>query len=503
MQSRLSFQQQACASSSASTRPPGPCAHQLPIVIDEAVWEKDTQWCHWKSSLQSFKGKLKVLELCGGSGAGYLALHKLLPIGALQLVGHWDTDGELMQMFNVIHGKSTAMHLGSVEGDILGGSMDRFPIANIVIAGPPCPPWSKLGKKESFGDKRADVFWRVVDIVLHQANQGPLGMFVLENVESLQHKNNGVNVSPLNMIMEKLQAGLPEAWVLAAHTCNSLDFGMPQRRSRVYIVGHRSDLFGAAPFSKPEHFARRLPLSTFVNQPNRHHTEPSDIAQGTLLQKENLVDWKIAYKEFMINPIHEGSLAIVDISRTPSGRTAWGSISLHPDIAECLTASGPNLHIFSLGQGTENLSIDRRLQGAERAALQGFPPCVCNLVGNGAKDKRIFGNAMTVSVVGAVVATELIRLIITSSQENIAAWLSHDSASYATPCASQDLVIARVDDAATDPPGPHPTQPIDACCMEMPDKRRRLDKDHKQLIGPCAVELTLLCIKLCVGLYVV
>ena len=257
MQSRLSFQQQACASSSASTRPPGPCAHQLPIVIDEAVWEKDAQWCNWKASLQSFKGKLKVLELCGGSGAGYLALHKLLPIGALQLVGHWDTDGELMQMFNVIHGKSTAMHLGSVEGDILGGSMDRFPIANIVIAGPPCPPWSKLGKKESFGDKRADVFWRVVDIVLHQANQGPLGMFVLENVESLQHKNNGVNVSPLNMIMEKLQAGLPEAWVLAAHTCNSLDFGMPQRRSRVYIVGHRSDLFGAAPFSKPEHFARR------------------------------------------------------------------------------------------------------------------------------------------------------------------------------------------------------------------------------------------------------
>jgi hypothetical protein len=186
----------------------------------------------------------------------------------------------------------------------------------------------------------------------------------------------------------------------------------------------------------------------------------------------------------------------VDISRTPSGRTAWGSISLHPDIAECLTASGPNLHIFSLGQGTGDLYIDRRLQGAERAALQGFPPCVCNLVGNTAKDKRIFGNAMTVSVVGAVVATELISLINTSSQQNIAAWLSHDSAMSSKPCASQDLVTAHIDHAATDPPGPHPTQPTDACCMEMPDKRRRLDKDHKHLIRHCAVECTLLCIKL-------
>eukprot|EP00972_Heterocapsa_arctica_P016469 2430886-Heterocapsa_arctica.AAC.1 len=97
----------------------------------------------------------------------------------------------------------------------------------------------------------------------------------------------------------------------------------------------------------------------------------------------------------MINPIHEGSLAIVDISRTPSGRPAWSSASLRRDVVECLTASDPNLHVFSRGQGTDNLSIERRLQGVESATLQGFPPSV------------VFGNAMTVSVVGAVVATEL------------------------------------------------------------------------------------------------
>eukprot|EP00972_Heterocapsa_arctica_P083001 12230347-Heterocapsa_arctica.AAC.1 len=65
---------------------------------------------------------------------------------------------------------------------------------------------------------------------------------------------------------------------------------MPQRRSRVYIVGHPSYLFGATPFSKPVHFARRFPLSTFVNKPNCPRTQPSDTAQGTELQKENLVD---------------------------------------------------------------------------------------------------------------------------------------------------------------------------------------------------------------------
>jgi DNA (cytosine-5)-methyltransferase 1 len=498
MQSRLSFKPKASSSSSPSN---GSSAHQLPIVSDEAVWEKDPQWCSWKCALKRFIGDMKVLELCGGTGAGYLALQKLLPIGSLQLVGHWDTDEELGQILNVIHGKSSALHLGPEQGDIMQVRTDSFPSANIAIAGPPCPPWSSMGNNNSFGDKRADVFWKVVDIVLHQANTASLGMFVLENVEALSHKRKGGELSPLKTIMDRLKAGLPENWALGAHVCSALDFGLPQRRRRVYIVGHRSDLFGDTPFSEPEHFARRYPLSEFL-QHNGLHTQPSDTAQGTELQKQNLVDWKCEYTSFMTHPVNEGSLAIVDISRTPSGRTAWGSRSLNPDMVECLTASGPKLHLFSLGEGTGKLSTDRRLQGHERARLQGFPPSICTLVDNGRVHKRIFGNAMAVSVVGAVVATELVSLLATASHDAIAAWLSHDRQAVqhgAVQARALDTAISMSSSASTRQVPLKPTE----TSAEMPYKRRRLDKDSEHCIWFVAVALALSCIKLCVGLYVV
>ena len=101
---------------------------------------------------------------------------------------------------------------------------------------------------------------------------------------------------------------------------------------------------------------------------------------------------------------------------------------MNPDLVECLTASGPNLHVFALGEGTGELSIDRRMTGPERAALQGFLLNICKLAGNTAKDKRIIGNAMTVPVIGAAVATELVRLMDKADEDTISRWLDRQAA---------------------------------------------------------------------------
>ena len=142
----------------------------MSIVTDEALWEQDEQWQRWKTALRGFPGKLQLLELCGGTGAAYIALSKLLPAGTLQLAGHWDTDDELADILQRVHAECSNIHLGSIAGDILATDVENFPNCHAIVAGPPCPPWSKLGKKESFGDKRAAVLWRVIDIVTHQAD---------------------------------------------------------------------------------------------------------------------------------------------------------------------------------------------------------------------------------------------------------------------------------------------------------------------------------------------
>ncbi len=99
--------------------------------------------------------------------------------------------------------------------------------------------------------------------------------------------------------------------------------------------------------------------------------------------------------------------------RDPTSRTAWGTKTrpeqVHLDRCPCLKASGPNLHVFALGEGCKGqLSIDRMLRIHERASLQGFPVAISGVASRtDAIGKRVFGNAMTVSVIGSVLAVEL------------------------------------------------------------------------------------------------
>ena len=393
----------------------------MSTVIDEALWEKDPQWQLWRDAVRGLPGKLTLLELCGGTGAAFLALSKLLPAGALELAGHWDIDTGLAEVLRAVHSDCSRIHLGPGAGDILATDVEHFPPSHAIVAGPPCPPWSKLGRRESFSDKRCAVFWRVIDIVTCQANIGTLGMFVLENVEALAHRDKAKgNKAPLDTVLEELRSNLPSGWKVAAQTCNSLKFGVPQRRARIYIVGHCVKLFGYDACPQPLGLSQSS-LSTLLAY---HPVAVKQNIANTDLQQQNLDDWKQLYRDMMLDRVGgAGSLAVVDISRTPSGRTAWGAKALRPDIVECLTAAGPNLHVFALGEGMNELSIDRRLTGPERAALQGFPPSICKLCQNTAKDKRIFGNAMTVPVVGAVMATELARLLDIADKDTVSQWL--------------------------------------------------------------------------------
>ena len=396
---------------------------------DEALWEQDSQWQQWKTAVRHFFGKLQLLELCGGIGSAYIALSKLLPAGTLQLAGHWDIDDELAHWLQVVHSDCSQIHLGTSAGDILAIDIDQFPNSHIIVAGPPCPPWSKLGRRESFDDKRSAVLWRVIDIVTHQARTGSLGLFVVENVESLTHKNKAAGGrAPVNIILEDLNSNLPSGWNVASVVCDSMDFGVPQRRNRVYIVGHSVQLFGPAAFTLPLPLTKQVSLNTLLE---RLPAAEKQASKNTEQQQQNLDDWKKLYKDLMLDTgSGTNSVAVVDISRTPSGRTAWSSKAMHPDLVECLTASGPNLHVFALGEGTGELSIDRRMTGPERAALQGFRPNLCRLAGNIAKDKRIIGNAMTVPVIGAVMATELVLLMDKADEDTISCWLDGKAAIY-------------------------------------------------------------------------
>ena len=380
-------------------------------------WQDDPQWKTFVSRLSNFSGELKVIELCGGLGTAFIALSLLLPAGCVELTGHWDTDSDLASYLNRVHPRSNVIHLGGIAGDINQWPIENIAFGHIIVAGPPCPPWSRLGVRKSFEDARAAVFWRVIDIVIHQAKEGVLGMFILENVEAIAHKVSGASEPPSTIIIKELRDGLPGQWDINLHCLNAVSFGLPQSRPRAFIVGHRTDMFGKD-VAPPKNFERTVPLQHLLDIDDTRQLQPN-----TELQDKSIADWKESYAALIKDTDCKGSVAVFDVSRTPSSRTTWAARG-NVNKVECLTANGPNLHIISLGGGEGiDLAIDRRIRGHERARLQGFPPSICDLANDSVTTRRIFGNAMAVPVIGSLLASEIIALCDHSSPSDIAEWL--------------------------------------------------------------------------------
>ncbi|MCP4243160.1 MAG: hypothetical protein GY772_21610 [bacterium] len=87
---------------------------------------------------------MAVLELCGGTGAGFLALELLLGHGVATSAGHWDTDVSCGAVARHVHADPHKLHLGHC-GNVITTALREFPSATVVVAGPPCPPLEQHG----------------------------------------------------------------------------------------------------------------------------------------------------------------------------------------------------------------------------------------------------------------------------------------------------------------------------------------------------------------------
>lgn len=116
-----------------------------------------------------------------------------------------------------------------VYGDITAINPSDIPEFDYLLAGFPCQPFSSAGKRKGFLDKRGGLFFTIVNIL---KNKEPKG-FLLENVEGLASHNGGLT---LNTIIEQLELlGYRVSWRIL----DASQFGVPQQRKRIYIVGSR------------------------------------------------------------------------------------------------------------------------------------------------------------------------------------------------------------------------------------------------------------------------
>lgn len=382
-------------------------------------WENDEQWKGLKRSLVRLPAAVKVLELCCGLGTGTWALRLLVGKARVQCAGLWDTDPKLLPVIKDLHGEQANAHIGKVAGDVTKIEVSDFPTAHVLIAGPPCPPRSSLGRRESFQDIRAGAMWRCVDVIIQQANAGSLLLFVIENVAAIAHKTAQASDTAANVIMDELNRSL-SGWTVDLQFHNALDFGLPHRRKRAFIVGRLSSLNHSC--RRPLHFIERVPLGMLVDTSDTDERTPySD------RQRQNIDEYRTLYRPSMLDTRRAGEWAVVEPERSAEGRTKGITATPQVDIVQCMNASGPALHIFALGCGLENSRIDRPLRVAERARLQGFPPRPVFASLTEAVARRILGNAMAVPVIGSVIGANLESMLDESGELAVGDHLSRDA----------------------------------------------------------------------------
>jgi|TARA_B100001059_G_scaffold8670_1_gene7135 DNA (cytosine-5)-methyltransferase 1 len=120
-----------------------------------------------------------------------------------------------------------------IYGDITKRDAIRVPDIDLYVAGFPCQPFSMAGDRGGFADKRGNVFWSCLDVI---KTKQPT-YFILENVKALLWHDKG---NTWKTIWDSLQL---KNYTVKWKVLNTRDYGIPQNRERIFIVGKKNGDF--------------------------------------------------------------------------------------------------------------------------------------------------------------------------------------------------------------------------------------------------------------------
>jgi DNA (cytosine-5)-methyltransferase 1 len=122
-----------------------------------------------------------------------------------------------------------------VYGDITQISAENIPDFDVLLAGFPCQAFSTAGKQHGFNDTRGTLFFDIARIIKEKKPAG----FILENVAGLVshdriNRNNKIGRTLEVILLTLNELGYKVSW----RVLDAENFGVPQKRERIYIVGH-------------------------------------------------------------------------------------------------------------------------------------------------------------------------------------------------------------------------------------------------------------------------
>lgn len=243
-------------------------------------------------------------------------------------------------------------------GDITQISTQDVPDHDILFAGFPCQPFSIIGSRKGFDDLRGTLFFDIARIVKDKLPNA----IVLENVKQLATHDNG---NAMQVIVDTLA---DMGYWVTHKVLNALDFGVPQKRERVIIVGILGGRYG---FEYPNGEVAMKPL-------------------GEILENA------VSSRYYVSSRIHAKRQAAHTSAYKPAiwHENKGGNVNSYP--YSCALRAGAS-HNYLLVDG------ERRLTPREMLRLQGFPDSF-EIVCTESQTKKQAGNAVPVPMVSAVIS---------------------------------------------------------------------------------------------------
>jgi DNA (cytosine-5)-methyltransferase 1 len=323
--------------------------------------------------------KFTFIDLFAGIGGFRIAMQSLG--GRCVFSSEWDPQAK----------KTYEANFGEVPfGDItLDATKAYIPKEfDVLCAGFPCQAFSIAGRRGGFEDTRGTLFFDVAQIIDRHRPKA----FFLENVKGLTNHDKGKTLETiLNVLRNDLGYHVPEPRVM-----NAKDFGVPQNRERIFIVGFR-DAVDAVGFSYPK---------------------PSDEAVAFEdVKEEKPVSVKYYLSERYLKTLRDHK------ARHESKGNGFGYAIIPDDgIASAIVVGGmgrernlvyddrltdftPVTHI----EGEVNREGIRKMTPREWARLQGFPDSFVIPVADASAYKQ-FGNSVAVPAIKAT-AAEIIKRV--------------------------------------------------------------------------------------------
>lgn len=265
--------------------------------------------------------------------------------------------------------RQTYQHNHSVNNvytDITTINPKELPDIDLFVFGSPCQPFSSQGKRQGLNDTRGTLFYDGVSIIIEKQPK----YFIFENVKDLVSDDKGNTFKTILLSFEQL------GYNFKYKILNTKDYGLPQNRQRIFVVGTRKDFKDTFVFPEPLNI--KTSMNDFIikgKDYSEHKFDTSNLVPKKQTNRKNILT-----VEYLVENISY-----------QSDRKVYSSNGISPCLRRC--GKLPKIH------DTKN-NIFRFMTLEEMTLIQGFRNFEFPV--SKTQQKYQLGNSMSINVIKSI-----------------------------------------------------------------------------------------------------